>query len=229
MTTVYSLAQSAAKPLLDLGAPRHVDEHGAARRLARQGRLTEQGRRGVDTLGRGHIQLSVRAVFHHEPQPLLARAAADRESSAVLVDGVPTRPPRIRYAERAGLIPGVLALLPQYTPGTSEFAMIHADAQGSVPAEYATELTTVRDTIARPRKGTAMIGLSVCGHAAYDHTRPSLLVLDNDDGRYVLGLLNNQHGGTTLLHHPGSNEVISAWVTSAISDYEAAYEAAGCS
>lgn len=218
MTTVFSLVQTAAKPVLSLGAPPGVED---ASRLARQGGLTEQSRLGMHTIARGHIQVSVRMAFDGVTQPVLARAAADQHSSALFVDGSPSRDPAVRSLPRDELMDGVLALLPDYPAGGGEFAMIHADARGGISAEYGTELSAVRETISRPRKGTAMIGLSISGRAAFDHEQPSLLVLDNDEGRYMLGLVNNRHGGVTLLHHPASDDMISTWVTNAISDYEA--------
>ncbi|TCP56825.1 ESAT-6 protein secretion system EspG family protein [Tamaricihabitans halophyticus] len=198
MTSVFSLAKAAAEPVLSLGVPPTLD-------------IPEQ------QAPESHIQVSLRAAMPGT-QPVYARAVAGQQHADVLVPGQ-----RAAYrGGRADMMTAMLGLLPERAPGTADFTMIHADRRGEMPAgEYAAELATVWETIERPRIGTAMIGLSVSGRAAFDHERPSLLVLDNDDGRYVLGLLANQHGGTTLLHHPANNEVIATWVTNAIGDYEA--------
>lgn len=215
MTTVFSLVHTAAKPVLSLGAPPGPEM------ASRHGALPDGGKPGMRTIAQGHIQLSVRMAFSGGTQPVLARAAADRDCSALLVGGSSSSEPAVRSASRDELMDGVLSLLPAHPPGNGEFAMIHGDARGGISPDYRVELEAVKKTISLPRKGTAMLGVSVSGHAAFDHERPSLLVLDNDDGRYILGLINNQHGGVTLLHHPASDDVISTWVTNAISDYEA--------
>lgn len=176
--------------------------------FAERGELTGLGRHVTGLMLRGSVRAALRGV--HEGVTSEVRGYADGAHAFVLAEQ-----PGHTEAVLAdfGKLPDLLtAKLPDVPLGESGQLRLAVDDHGFVRSGQEDGVCLLRDVLARPRSGTAVLDLLAFGGLCAEFPDHGFVLLDTDLGRFALCDVDAGTGCRQLVFAPFSGGRLRAWL-----------------
>ncbi|SER96766.1 EspG family protein [Lentzea xinjiangensis] len=148
------------------------------------------------------------AVTPSETRPVVAAASSQHGVLAVHDQGfVQLHPIRPENA------PEVLAMqLPDVPPGKGASINVHESELNAHQPGRAAPSITLRQLLARPRKGTAKLYAAKRGPEGRQRAKTFLTTIDFEDGRWLVVKYTDQNRQTWVHATPASRQIITDWL-----------------
>jgi len=174
------------------------------------GELNEIGYEVVALMLRGSVRAALCGVFDDGPETADIRCYADGER-AFMMGSLPGRT-AIQLADFGELPEMLVAELPEAPFGSSSRAIwLAVDEHGLIKDGQDEDVGVIRELLARPRSGTAVLDMLAFGGLCAEFPDHGFVLVDTDLGRFALASIERSDGRRQLVLSPFSREMLRDW------------------